>query len=270
MSQITSRARCFLSRSRFYKTFQYLKKRYFLYFALFLFFVFFTANLKAEVIYQVDAASRYIWRGFDLNPQKKHVIQPLIDFAFGQSGFSLNLWSSISFVSKDLNEFDLTLSYATDLSKDVSFTAGFIHYAWYFTENFKFEDNTSHEFFLTIESPTVFLHPSLSIYYDFTVGDGIYLLLEICQSFPIFRKFGADLSASLGYNGGQWLAEESDPGFSDLNFGLTIPFQNGPFQISAFANYTIVLLDVIGEENHFWFGMSFSYRGKPKTLRSGG
>ncbi len=240
-----------------------MKKHHFRYFALFFFFVFLAANLKADVIYQVDAASRYIWRGFDLNPQKKHVIQPSIDFSFGQSGFSLNFRSSISFVSKDLNEFDLTLSYSTDLSKDVSFAAGLIHYAWYLAENFKFKDNTSHEVFLSIKSPTAFLHPSLSIYYDFTAGDGIYLLLEIGQSFPIFRKFGADLSASLGYNGGQWLAEESDPGFSDLNFGLTLPFQNGPFQISAFANYTIVLLDAIGEKNHFWFGISLSYTRTP-------
>ncbi len=238
-----------------------MKKRHFLYIALF---VFFAANLKAEVVHQVDVASRYIWRGFDLNPHKKPVIQPSIDFAFGQSGFSLNLWSSISFVSKDLNEFDLTLSYTTDLSKDVSLAAGLIHYAWYLAENFKFEDDTSHEVFLSIESLTVFLHPSLSIYYDFTAGDGIYFLLEIGHSFPLFEKLGADLSASLGYNGGQWLAEESDTGFSDLNFGLTLPFQTGPFQIAAFANYTIVLLDAIGEENHFWFGISLSYTGTGK------
>ena len=236
-----------------------MKKRHFFYLALCVSFVFFTANLNAEVVYQVDAASSYIWRGFDLNPHKKPVIQPSIDIAFGQSGFSLNLWSSFSFVSKDLNEFDLTLSYATDLSKDVSLTAGLIHYAWYLAENFKFEDNTSHEFFLSIESPTIFLHPSLSIYYDFTVGDGIYLLLEIGRSFPLFEKLGADLSASLGYNGGQWLDKETDPGFSDLNFGLTLPFQTGPFQISVFANYTLFLLEAIGEENHFWFGISFSY-----------
>lgn len=207
----------------------------------------------------MDAASRYIWRGFDLNPHKKPVIQPSFDFAFGQSGFSLNLWSSISFVSKDLNEFDLTLSYATHLSKNVSLTAGLIHYAWYLAENFKFKENTSHEVFLSIESPTVFLHPSLSIYYDFTVGDGIYVQFAIDHAVPVFDNFGANLSASLGYNGGQWLAKESDPGFSDLNFGLTLPFQAGPFQISGFANYTIVLLDAIGDENHFWFGISFNY-----------
>ncbi len=238
-----------------------MNKRHFFYIALIIILVFSVANLEAEVGYQVDAASRYIWRGFDANPHKKPVIQPSIDFAFGQRGFSLNLWSSISFAHKDLNEFDLTLSYATDLSKDVSLTAGIIHYAWYLADNFKFKDNTSHEIFLSIESPTTFLHPSLSIFYDFTVGDGIYLLLAIDHSFPLFARLGTILSASLGYNGGQWLAEGSDPGFSDLNFGLTLPYQSGPFQVAAFVNYTIVLLDAIGEDNHFWFGVSLSYAG---------
>ncbi len=241
-----------------------MNKRFSSYLVLFISFLCVPANLKAEIVYQVDAASRYIWRGFDANPHKKHVIQPSVDIAFGQSGFSLNLWSSISFVSKDLNEFDLTLSYATDLSKDISLTAGFVHYAWYLRDNFKFKDDTSHEVFLSVESPTVFLHPSLSIYYDFTVGDGIYLLLAVNHAFPLFHKFGANLFASLGYNGGQWLAEGSDPGFSDLNFGLTLPFQNGPFRVAAFANYTIVLLDAIGEDNHFWFGVSLSYTGPSK------
>lgn len=98
----------------------------------------------------------------------------------------------------------MTLSYAAALSKDLSLTAGLIHYAWY---------------------------------------------------------LAADLTASLGYNGGQWLDEGGDPGFSDLNFALTLPLQSGRFQIAAFANYTIVLLDAIGEDNHFWFGISLSYSG---------
>ncbi|MFC2162031.1 hypothetical protein ACFLRX_10315, partial [Acidobacteriota bacterium] len=170
-------------------------------------------------------------------------------------------WSSVSFVNKDLNEFDLTLSYVTDLSRDVSLTGGFIHYGWYFANNFKFNENTSQEVFLSIESPTVFLHPSLSVYYDFTSGEGIYLLLGINHSVPLFQKLGAKLSASLGYNGGQWLVKETDPGFSDLNFGLTLPVKNGQFQVSAFTNYTIVLLDAIGKKK------SLLVRDIPQLLR---
>lgn len=217
--------------------------------------------LNAEVRYQFDYSSSYIWRGFDLNPYKKPVLQPSIDLELGQSGFAVNLWSSFSFVSRELNEFDLTLSYSKDLTKDVSIEAGLIHYAWYFTENFKFKDDTSHEVFLSVGLTDIFLEPALTFYYDFTVGDGLYIQLDIGHSFPILKNLELALSSSLGYNGGQWLAEESDPGFSDLNFGLALPFTAGRFQAVALFNYTIVLLEAIGQENHFWFGLSVSYKG---------
>ena len=217
--------------------------------------------LNAEVRYQFDYSSSYIWRGFDLNPYKKPVLQPSIDLELGQSGFALNLWSSFSFLSRELNEFDLTLSYSKDLTKDVSIEAGLIHYAWYFTENFKFKDDTSHEVFLSVGLTDIFLEPALTFYYDFTVGDGLYIQLDIGHSFPILKNLELALSSSLGYNGGQWLAEESDPGFSDLNFGLALPFTAGRFQAVALFNYTIVLLEAIGQESHFWFGFSVSYKG---------
>ena len=218
-------------------------------------------NLGADAVYQIDIASRYIWRGFDLNPYKKPVLQPSIDLELGQSGFALNLWSSFSFLSRELNEFDLTLSYSKDLTKDVSIEAGLIHYAWYFTEDFKFKDDTSHEVFLSVGLTDIFLEPALTFYYDFTVGDGLYIQLDIGHSFPILKNLELALSSSLGYNGGQWLAEESDPGFSDLNFSLALPFTAGRFQAVALFNYTIVLLEAIGQESHFWFGFSVSYKG---------
>lgn len=241
-----------------------MRRRPVIFAALLAAFIFFWAELSAEVCYQVDSASRYIWRGFDLNPPKKPVIQPSIDIVFGESGLSLNLWSSVSFVSRKLNEFDMTLTYATSISKDVSMEAGLIHYAWYFTENFKFKDDTSHEFFLSLGLQDFILTPVLSIFYDFTVGDGIYIQLEIDHSFRLSKKFSADFTVSLGFNGGQWLAEGVDPGFSDLNFGLALPFETGRFHFSAFANYTIVLLNSIGKENHFWFGLSLSYMEKKR------
>jgi uncharacterized protein (TIGR02001 family) len=216
--------------------------------------------LNAGVRYQLDFSSSYIWRGFDLNPSKKPVLQLSVDLDLGQSGFAVNLWSSFSFVSSKLNEFDLTLSYSTDLTKDISIEAGLIHYAWYFTDNFKFKDDTSHEVFFSFGIPNLFFEPALSIYYDFTVGDGLYIQFDIGHSFPILKSLELALSSSLGYNGGQWLANESDSGFSDLNFGLALPFTTGRFQALAFANYTIVLLETIGQENHFWLGFSVSYK----------
>jgi len=222
----------------------------------------FQINLDAEVVCHLDFSSRYIWRGFDLNPHKKPVLQPSIDLELGRSGFALNLWSSFSFANRELNEFDLTLSYSKDLTKDVSMEAGLIHYAWYFTNNFKFKDDTSHEVFFSCGLPNLFFTPSFSIYYDFTVGNGLYIQMEIDHSFPIHNNVEMALFSSLGYNGGQWLAERSDSGFSDLNFGLALLFTAGRFQTLAFFNYTIVLLEAIGKESHFWFGLSVSCKAK--------
>ena len=237
-----------------------MKKRHVFLFALLFVLIFFHTSLMAEFSFQVDLASRYIWRGFDLNPYKKPVIQPFINYKLGNSGLSLNLWTCFSFENKEVNEIDFTVTYALKTIKNFSLKTGLIHYGWYFVDNFRFKDDTSHELFVSAGLPNVFLNPSITVYYDFTNGDGFYILLETEYSLNSLESIGADFSASLGYNGGQWLADGVDPGFSDLNLGITLPFKIDNFQISPFANCTIVLLDAIGKENHFWYGISVSYK----------
>lgn len=217
------------------------------------------SNLSAEFHFQADVISRYIWRGFDLNPYKKPVFQPSMLYEFGNSGLSLNLWMSFSFANKELNETDLTLTYARKLSEQFSLEAGLIHYGWYFAPNFRFEDDTSHEVFARVGMPEIVLQPAITIFYDFTNGDGFYVLLETGYSFEPLKFLEIDFSASLGYNGGQWLAEGVDPGFSDLNIGLSLAYAWNEFRIIPFANYTFVLLDAIGKDDHFWFGITLMY-----------
>jgi uncharacterized protein (TIGR02001 family) len=217
------------------------------------------SNLSAEFHLQADLVSRYIWRGFDLNPYKKPVFQPSIEYEFGNSGLSLNLWMSFTFVNKELIETNLTLAYSRKLSETFSLETGLIHYGWYFAPNFRFEDDTSHEAYVSVGMPENLLQPAITLYYDFTNGDGFYALLETGHYFDLAKSFGADISASLGYNGGQWLAEDTDPGFSDLNIGISLVYEREKFSVSPFAKYTFVLLDAIGKENHFWFGISVVY-----------
>ena len=219
----------------------------------------FRTTLWADFYIQTDVTSRYIWRGFDLNPYKKPVFQPSFNYEFGDSGLSLNLWMSFSFANKELNETDLTLAYTRKLSDQFLLEAGLIHYGWYFAPNFRFEDDTSHEVFASVGMPEIVFQPAITIFYDFTNGDGFYFLLETGYSFKPLKYLEASFSASLGYNGGQWLAEGTDPGFSDLNLGLSLACALNDFQIIPFANYTLVLLDAIGKENHFWFGISLIY-----------
>jgi uncharacterized protein (TIGR02001 family) len=218
-----------------------------------------STNLSAEYFFQSDLVSSYIWRGFDLNPYKKPVFQPSITYEFGNSGLSLNLWMSFSFANKELNETDLILTYTKELSDQFLLEAGIIHYGWYFTPNFRFADDTSHEAYVSVGMPEIMLQPGITIFYDFTNGEGFYVLLETGHYFDLAKSFKADISASLGYNGGQWLATGTDPGFSDFNIGISLTYEWDDFQIIPFANYTFVLLDAIGKENHFWFGISLIY-----------
>lgn len=208
--------------------------------------------------YQVDFNSRYIWRGWDLNPVHKPVVQPSVTYAFGDSGLAFNVWFNFSFEDKDLNEIDFTASYDFKTSENFSLSAGFINYGWWFVDDFKFKDHTSQEIYVTAGLPNVFFAPHVSVYYDFTLGDGLYADVAVSHSVKLGEKISADLSASLGYNAGQWLPEGVN-GFSDLNFGIAVPFKAGKFTITPSAAYTIVLLDEIDGDNHLWFGISVSF-----------
>jgi hypothetical protein len=138
--------------------------------------------------------------------------------------------------------------------------AGFIFYGWYFADDFSFRENTSQEVFVSFGLPKLFFRPQLSFYYDFGNGDGFYLLLEGRHLHRFSESWGMSLAASLGYNGGQWLADGADHGFSDLNLLLALHYKTGHFEISPFARYTAVLLDAIGTENHFYVGISLIYK----------
>lgn len=236
-----------------------MRKRY----AILLFTVFFigilTPQLRADFSFKTDIVSRYIWRGFDLNPHKKPGIQPAVLYEFGDSGLSADLWANISLEGRDFQEIDLTLAYTVKFSEQLSIKAGFIHYGWYFTQEFSFDENTSQEVFLSAYVKSWYVDPKLTFFYDFTNGDGWYALFEADYYLDLWEHIGSEFYFSVGYNGGQWLAEGVDPGFSDMNLGLALPIRAGRFTLKVFARYTFVLLDAIGQDNHFWNGVSLSF-----------
>jgi len=142
------------------------KRIFLIFFCLVMLFLWPVTNLNGGVAYQLDFSSRYIWRGFDLNPQNKPVLQPSITYSFGDSGLAVNVWGSFSFENKELNELDLTLSYDFSISEKLSLSIGFIHYGWYFGEVFSFEDDTTQELFVSVGFPKILFSPNISLYYD--------------------------------------------------------------------------------------------------------
>ncbi|MCP5054421.1 MAG: hypothetical protein GY940_45055 [bacterium] len=208
---------------------------------------------------QVDLMSAYVWRGWDRDPKHQPVLQPSLTYALGDSGFSANLWTSISSVDRDLHETNVTLSYDFKVSENIALSAGFIHYAWYLTRGFRFRDNTTHEFYFSAALPKAPFSPGVSVYYDFDNGDGFYARASLFHSIRLSPGITADLSSSLGYNDGLWLDDEVGAGFSDLNAGIAFPIKVGAIILIPSANYTIVLIDQISEENHFWAGVSIAF-----------
>ena len=103
--------------------------------------------LPGAVSAQVDLVSRYIWRGFDLLPDNHAAIQSSLTIDLGKSGFSLNVWSSFALAQRGVfkysDEIDLTLEYAFKVAEGWELSAGFIHYGYWFSDDFKFRDHTS-------------------------------------------------------------------------------------------------------------------------------
>jgi len=219
-------------------------------------------NLSAEFTLKADLVSSYIWRGFDLNPYERPVLQPSINTSLGDTGLSLELWSSFSFENQELHEVDFTLAYQKILGKHLEIGAGIIHYGWYFTPDFRFEDDTTHELFLSAALPGSILSPGLAVFYDFHNGKGVYVLLQSDFEAELHSRLSLGLHASLGYNAGQWLAEGVDPGWSDLNLRASFPISLGDFQVMPYAQYTFVLLEAISREDYFLYGISLSIAGK--------
>ncbi len=234
-----------------------IKKINFMGIAILLFLVASTAQIYSRSLTgQLDLVSSFIFRGMDLNPDHKPVVQPQLTYVFGASGFSANIFTSFSFEHKELNEIDLTLAYDYKVSEGLALSCGVIHYGWYMNDGFTFKDNTTFEVYAGVALPNVPLSPKITLYYDFNMGDGLYAELSLLHSIKVNETLNADFSATLGYNAGQWLPENADTGLSDLTFGVAFPFKVGKVTLVPYANYTFVFLDAISTKNHFWAGLS--------------
>jgi hypothetical protein len=213
--------------------------------------------LAAQWEFQADAMSKYIWRGFDLLWNNKPALQPSVTYAFGESGFSINIWASFALsdrsMYKDLDEIDLTLDYTFSLSDQVEMSVGFIQYGYYFGGKDVYKENTTQEFYVSAGLPGAFLSPTLTAYYDVNLGKGLYVLLEGFHSIPLSESLDLELSAGPGYNSRLFI---DDSGLSDLVLGASFPLKLGDWTIAPLVEYVFVFLDSVNDENEFVFGIS--------------
>lgn len=208
--------------------------------------------------WELSLVSRYVWRGFDLNPENRPALQPSVTIPLGGGGLSLNLWSSFSLIDRDLDEIDLTLAWDFSMGNRIDGSLGLVQYGWYFSGNFTWRKHTSREFFFSLEASCGRLRPSFSFYWDVAGGSGLYALMGIFHRDELCCGRELELSASLGYNHRQWIDQS---GFSDLNFGISLPQRFYRVTVIPSVHLAIILMDAVnpGTDLEIWGGISVTW-----------
>jgi hypothetical protein len=213
--------------------------------------------LRGTVSTQADLVNRYIWRGFDLLPDNHAAIQPALNVNLGESGFALNVWSSFALahraVFKYTDEIDVAFSYTFKMPEVWELTVGFTNYGYWFAEHFKFKDNTSQEVYATLARTDLPSAPTLSVYYDFNLGSGLYVTIGGNHELKLNEKVSLEVGGLIGFNSRQYIDKT---GFSDIGLYAKLPLKVGKLTLAPSLNMMIPLLDDVNEDTEIWFGFS--------------
>ncbi len=137
----------------------------------------------------VGAYSKYVWRGFDLSPDDKFVVQGGTDLSFG--GFTVSFWGNMSENTGELNEVDVVLDYSTDLGEMVSVSVGNILY------DVDAATDTNEAYLgLTLNVP---LSPTLTAYYDYDEFDTTFVTFGLSHGIDLNDALSVSLGATAGY-----------------------------------------------------------------------
>lgn len=206
----------------------------------------------------VGIVSRHIWRGFDLLPDNEPALQGLIHYAFGSTGFEVSLLGSTALsnrnniknlnLPKDLDEFDVILKYYKSLHPNWGLTLGVNNY--FYPRRDEFDNAYSTEAFLGLTLQNIPLFPTITFYYDFNLGNDLYVNLSLQQFVPMGERLFL-LKISTGYNHGQYGV---NAGISDIELNFSTDFRLSVFKFTPSINWIIVTEDSVNPNNEIWFG----------------
>jgi len=152
-------------------------------------------EVKTSGSASLDVMSNYVWRGQKLS--NSWVIQPSV--AIGYGVFGANIWAnydSDSIVDEgnghgEFTETDITLSYTRSMDK-WTFGAGYIYYALN-------NANDTQEIYLMVSYDTM-LKPTLTIYYDFDEGNGVFITASIGHTIEVMKGINWNIGVLASYN----------------------------------------------------------------------
>ena len=206
---------------------------------------------------QVTLVSKYIWRGFDTIADDRPAVQPSVTMAFGRSGLWLNLWSAVALADTDFTELDIIAGYDRSLSEHFTFSLGAGYFTFPSMPHYPDEKSTTPEAYVGMTACSFPLSPSLTLYYDFNLGDGVYATLSFGRDFQVK---GSHIHSNIlvGYTR-QYRSIGVDPGFSDVCLGLSTDLSFQGVTVTPSISYAIVPNETINDENEFWVGLSIGW-----------
>lgn len=214
----------------------------------------------AEVSGQVEWVSRFVWRGFDLLPDNHAAVQPGLSFAFGDSGFAVDVWGSFALAERGVlraaDEIDLTFSYTWTMAPGWEATTGLIGYGYGFARGFSLRDDASLEAFVVLAATGLPLAPTLSVFCDLNLGSGYYVSLGGCHESELNGTVKVELGGQIGFNGRQYIERS---GFSDVAFYARTPLTIGKLTLTPSLNVMVPLLAEVNEETEIWFGLAVAF-----------
>jgi len=213
--------------------------------------------LPAVISGQIELVSRFVWRGFDLLPDNIAAVQPGLSIDFGDSGFVLDVWGSFALADRgvrmDTDEIDLTVAYAWTIAPGWEATAGLIGYGYGFARDFSIRDDASLEVFAAVAGTGLPLSPTLSVYYDFNLGNGFYVSLGGSHEFELNETVKVELGGLIGFNGGQYIERSA---FSNVDIYMRMGLAVGKLTLTPSLNVMVPLLDEVNEDTEIWFGLA--------------
>jgi hypothetical protein len=187
-----------------------------------------------------DPVTHYVWRGIDVLGGGIPV-QPWATAEFGATGLSVTAWGSFATADRDfqiagvprsdMDEMDITLDFSRDAGP-LALSIGGIHYS-YFSQGYPSETTTTYEAYVGAGLARLPFAPTVTAFYDFNLGDGVYLAFTGEQSVPLGRP--VDLFFGVGYMDQNWRPEA---GISDVNVGVGLPFSLGRLSFAPSVTYT--------------------------------
>lgn len=177
--------------------------------------------------WDVTLASKYIWQGFDYS-NGGSVLQP--EAHLSANNFSATLWFNHDVDTNKTDEFDLYLQYDRTIS-NYALSAGYAYYEYPQNEPHRDSWESSQELYLDISHSNAF-NPSLSIHYDFDVGEGAYYALGVSHDYEAGAGSFA-LAANLFYHDGYYDVS----GIPSFELNASTGFDVGSLTISPSISY---------------------------------